>query len=79
MGIVVGAYYRSREAVGWPHRTSLLSCTSLLAGGGSALGAGLLKEMYGRSKIGNRFSEADMIFNVVETGMGRGIVVGSGG
>lgn len=70
MGIVVGAYYGSREAVGWPHRTSLL------AAGGSALGAGLLKELYDRSKIGNRFSEADMIFNVVGTGMGIGVVLG---
>ncbi len=70
MGIVVGAYYGSREAVGWPHRMSLL------AAGGSALGAGLLKEMHDRSKIGNRFSEADMIFNVVGTGMGIGVVLG---
>ncbi len=70
MSIVVGAYYGSREAVGWPQRTSLL------AAGGSALGAGLLKELYDRSKIGNRFSEADMIFNVVGTGMGIGVVLG---
>ncbi len=70
MSIVVGAYYGSREAVGWPQRTSLL------AAGGSALGAGLLKEMHDRSKIGNRFSEADMIFNVVGTGMGIGVVLG---
>ncbi len=73
MGIVVGAYYGSREAVGWPHRTSLL------AAGGSALTAGLLKELYDRSKIGNRFSGADMVFNAIGTGLGIGVLVGSGG
>jgi hypothetical protein len=70
MGIAVGTYYGAREIIGWPHRTSLV------AAGGSALGAGLLKELYDRSKIGNRFSGADMVFNAIGTGMGIGVVVG---
>ncbi len=70
MGIAVGTYYGIRGAAGWPHRRSLV------AAGGSALTAGLLKELYDRSKIGNRFSGADMVFNAIGTGLGIGVVVG---
>ncbi len=70
MGIAVGTYYGIRGAVGWPHRRSLV------AAGGSALTAGLLKELYDRSKIGNRFSGADMVFNTIGTGLGIGVVPG---
>ncbi len=68
--LTVGGYYGSAEGIGWPHRTSL----GAAAGGSLALG--LLKELYDRSKIGNRFSGADMLMNVIGTGVGAGIAVG---
>jgi hypothetical protein len=68
--LTVGGYYGSTKGIGWPHRTSLAT-----AAGGS-LAAGLLKELYDRSKIGNRFSGADMLMNAFGTGIGVGLAVG---
>lgn len=70
MGLVVGAYYGGTQVVGWPKNTSL----GVAAGGTVAIG--LLKELYDRSEIGGQFSGGDMLFNLVGTGLGVGLVLG---
>lgn len=66
----VGAYYGGTELADWPHGTSLGVAA------GSAVTLGLLKELNDRSKIPGRFSGADMIINLIGTGLGVGLVLG---